>query len=374
MSVKIRKYRHNNEKWEVDIYVEFSDGSSVRKRLVSPATSKSGSRRWGEALEREILLGGPPKPKNESPSLEEFSKVFMEDHPEANRHKPSGIAAKETIFRVHLVPFFGSKKLDEITSLDVQKLKGHLKGKAPKTINNILTVLNTMLKKAVNWGVIERMPCKVELLKVPDKEADFFTFADYDCLVRTAEEIGDEEYITILLGGDAGLRCGEIMALRWKDVDFSNRQIRVQRSEWKGHETDPKGRRTRTVPMTKRLAQALYDHQHLVSDRVLCRKDGSGVSQKMVRNYVLRSCRLAQIEPKGPHTLRHTFCSHLAMRGAPVVSIQEVAGHADLSTTMRYMHLSPKAVDDAIRLLEEPAPSSQFSAETGEIENEGRTG
>ena len=56
----------------------------------------------------------------------------------------------------------------------------------------------------------------------------------------------------------------------------------------------------------------------------------------------------------GPHMLRHTFCSHLAMRGAPARAIQELAGHQDLTTTQRYMHLSPAAVDSAIRLLESP--------------------
>ena len=57
---------------------------------------------------------------------------------------------------------------------------------------------------------------------------------------------------------------------------------------------------------------------------------------------------------KGVHILRHTFCSHLSMRGAPARAIQELAGHADLTMTQRYMHLSPAALDAAIRLLDEP--------------------
>ena len=56
----------------------------------------------------------------------------------------------------------------------------------------------------------------------------------------------------------------------------------------------------------------------------------------------------------GVHILRHTFCSHLAMRGAPAKAIQELAGHKDLATTQRYMHLSPAALDAAIRLLDSP--------------------
>jgi integrase len=58
----------------------------------------------------------------------------------------------------------------------------------------------------------------------------------------------------------------------------------------------------------------------------------------------------------GAHILRHTFCSHLAMRGAPASAIQKLAGHQDLATTQRYMHLTPAAIDDAIRLLDQPAP------------------
>jgi integrase len=61
--------------------------------------------------------------------------------------------------------------------------------------------------------------------------------------------------------------------------------------------------------------------------------------------------RVAGIE-QGVHILRHTFCSHLAMKGAPARAIQELAGHADLSMTQRYMHLSPAATEDAIRLLD----------------------
>jgi integrase len=111
----------------------------------------------------------------------------------------------------------------------------------------------------------------------------------------------------VLLGGEAGLRCGEMMALEWTDVDPDKRQLCVQRSEWKGHVTTPKGGRLRYIPLTGRL---------------------------------------------GAYISRHTFCSHLAMRGAPTRAIQELAGHRDLVTTQRYMHLSPAAIEGAIRLLE----------------------
>ena len=71
----------------------------------------------------------------------------------------------------------------------------------------------------------------------------------------------------------------------------------------------------------------------------------------------------------GVHILRHTFCSHLAMRGAPARAIQELAGHADLTMTQRYMHLSPAALDSAIRLFEQPAGPTRSGCDVVEATN-----
>ncbi|PYR02564.1 MAG: site-specific integrase, partial [Acidobacteria bacterium] len=101
-----------------------------------------------------------------------------------------------------------------------------------------------------------------------------------------------------------------------------------------------------------RLATTFRDHRHLRSQGVLCQADGSPMSADIVKHRVERAARRAQIAQNGVHRLRHTFCSHLAMRGAPARAIQELAGHQDLTTTQRYMHLSPAALDSAIRLLD----------------------
>jgi site-specific recombinase XerD len=88
---------------------------------------------------------------------------------------------------------------------------------------------------------------------------------------------------------------------------------------------------------------------------------GAPITRDRVIKAVRAAQRAAGIE-QGVHILRHTFCSHLAMRGAPARAIQELAGHADLSTTQRYMHLSPAATEDAIRLLD----GREFGAESVE--------
>src|SRR3984893_8253045 len=204
-----------------------------RKR--APASARSAAIRWGEARERELLVHGPPQLRRESPTLSDFWPRFLDGYARANRQKPSGIAAKETIGQVHLNPTLGNKRLDAITSEDVQQLKHHLRDRAPKTVNNVLTVLNMLLKKAVEWNAIDRMPCSIRLLPIPKGSAGFYDFDEYERLVDAARSMDPNADLIVLLGGDAGLRCGEMMALEWRDVDLGKRQICVQRSEWKGH-------------------------------------------------------------------------------------------------------------------------------------------
>jgi site-specific recombinase XerD len=85
---------------------------------------------------------------------------------------------------------------------------------------------------------------------------------------------------------------------------------------------------------------------------VLYREDGSPMTQKAIACLAGRASKRAGVNKHGVHILRHTLCSRLAMENAPMKAIQELAGHADLGTTMRYMHLSPASRDGAIKLLE----------------------
>jgi Phage integrase, N-terminal SAM-like domain len=147
---------------------------------------KSAARRWGEERERELLVHGPPEITREVPTLNTFWPRFLDGHARANRQKPSGIAAKDTIGRVHLLPLLGARKLDAITTEDIQRLKAMLRGKSAKTVNNVLTVLNVLLKKAAEWNVIERVPCIISLLPTPKSSAAFHDFEDYERLVEAA--------------------------------------------------------------------------------------------------------------------------------------------------------------------------------------------
>jgi integrase len=363
MSVTVRPYRRGG--WEVDITTRRPNGSRYRERCKAPVSSKSAAQRWGEDRERHLLQQDPAQPKKEALTVKEFWPRFLESHARANRQKPSGIAAKEMIARVHLLPRLGDQPLDAISTESVQRLKATLAAKAPKTVNNVLTVLNTMLKKAVEWGVIERMPCATRLLPLPPSSAPFHDFDDFERLVQAARKRSVEAYLVVLLGGEAGLRRGEITALEWGDVDPRKRQLCVQRSMWHGHVEAPKGGRLRYVPLTQRLAAALQAARHLRGALVFCDREGAALSENIIANHVDHAARAAKLKNRGVHVLRHSFCSHLAMRGAPTRAIQELAGHADLRTTQRYMHLSPAALEGAIRLLDR---SGEDSGETSSTE------
>ena len=357
MSVTIRPYRGGG--WEVDIRVVSPDGTRhKRERKHAPISSRPAVGRWAAARERVLFerLLSPPKdqPRKEVPTLEDFAPRFVDGHARANRQKPSGIASKTMILRLYLIPAFGRRHLDAIKSEDVQRLKAQLEIKSPKTVNNILAVLSILLKKAVEWDVIERMPCRIKLLPIEKGAAAFHDFEEYERLVDVARAIDQRTYLIVLLGGEAGLRCGEMIALEWGDVDLGKRQLCVRRSDWNGQVGTPKGGRQRYVPLTRRLTAALAEHRHLRSKRVFCQDDRTPFTRQIVQNRMILAARRANVR-RGVHILRHTFCSHLSMRGAPPKAIQELAGHADLTMTQRYMHLSPAALDAAISLLERPS-------------------
>jgi hypothetical protein len=130
MSVKVRKYRRGG--WEVDITLRLPDGRKHRERTKAPIDSKSGAVRWGQDRERHLVQHGLPQPKKEVPTLKEFASRFIDGHALANQQKPSGIASKQTILRVHLVPALGDRKLDAIRNEDVQRFEVDIARQGPK--------------------------------------------------------------------------------------------------------------------------------------------------------------------------------------------------------------------------------------------------
>jgi len=356
MSAYRRRTKSGEWRWHYRVMVRLPDGSKKRIAGTPSLNTKSAAVAAERAHVERVL--NPKKPMQAAPAFDEFAKVFLRDYV-AVHNKPSEAHEKGRVIRFYLQPFFKSTPLDRIDAAAGEKLKAHLlKGedldpprpREPKTVNNILTVLAKLLRYAQRLGQLRATPM-IEKLRVNRPAVEFLDFDEYATLVETAKSEA-HWHLAILLAGDAGLRRGELRALRQADWERRSGRVVVQRSVWKGKEGGTKGWRARAVPTTTRLAAALQAQRHLRGDLFLCDADGDAFTEAAYRKALPRLCLRAGIKSVGWHDLRHTFCSHLAMRGAPAKAIQELAGHADLTTTMRYMHLTPDSKDAAIRLLE----------------------
>ena len=220
-----------------------------------------------------------------------------------------------------------------------------------RTLNNILSVLGKLLRIAVKWKVIATMPGAIELTK---NEKTVHAFYDADAVRRLIDATRNtRERVLVLLGVHAGLRRGEMCGLRWIDVDFTQRQIVVRQSVWRNIVGTPKSGHGRVIDLSAELEQALLAHRHR-RPMVLCAANGAAPTPKRLRDWLadLQERAGLPLPHGGLHVLRHGFCSNLAALGAPAKSIQELAGHSNLSTTLGYMHLSPATRRAAIGLFD----------------------
>ncbi len=364
MTVKVRPYKRGG--WEVDIMLTFPGRHPIRERRKAPVGSRLAAKRWGEERERQLILhytstdpdddsSRPDISKKEVPTVAQFLPRYMEGHCKANRHRPATIHQKERTFELHLLPAFGKKRLDRITAEDIQLYKGDRTQLKNSSVNLHLKHLRSLLNLAVEWGVIDKLPTKIKKLKEVPPEFRFYDFVELDRLVLAAESLDQPcSLLVVLLGGEAGLRAGEMCGLRWSDIDFRLGLLKVSRGMWRGIEGPPKGGQARSIPLAQRLRAALAEHRKLGDAPVLVTDHGRPTHAHTIRDWLKPAQIAAGLSVCGPHILRHTFCSHLAMAGKPPRAIQALAGHASITTTERYMHLAPAAARDAIDGLNRP--------------------
>ncbi len=193
--------------------------------------------------------------------------------------------------------------------------------------------------------------------RIDEEEIRFLEDAVLDELLKVAA-LEPLWYAAMLLAVDAGLRQGELRAVHHIDINGVTGKIHVSRSRWRNEDGTPKSRKARSVPMTKRLATALQAIKgtKLRGPYVLSlAKDGGAFGAEYTTETIGRLARAAKLTDIGWHTLRHTFCTRLAMRDVAPRVIQEWAGHASIATTIRYMHFVPAHADEMIAVLDDGA-------------------
>jgi integrase len=260
--------------------------------------------------------------------------------------KASTVEDYRSIINVHLLPEFGEQRLEDVTVPAVEAFQARLAKRVhrgeritPRTRNKILNVLHGVFARAKKvWGLPLNPAAEVE--RHPNRQSgdiEVFSPEEVHALLRAAHDKRDAAvYATAAF---AGLRMGELRALRWRDVDFPRSVIRVRASYAAGELSVPKSGKVRSVPMVEEVAQHLARLANDVrdDDLVFAEEGGLWLNDDRLRRRYEAALRAAGLRRLRFHDLRHTFGS-LAITRADIVEVQAWMGHADITTTMRYLH------------------------------------
>ncbi len=272
--------------------------------------------------------------------------------------KPSSLSDYRSILNAHLLPAFRGKRIEKIDADEIEQWRDELvdeRGLSRRTANKMLIVLGAIFERAVKTHGLLRNPVReVAKFRVRyDPNAyDFFSPDEIEQLSTAAASPQDRAiYRTAAF---TGLRMGELIALRWGDVDFSTESLHVYNSYSLGTLTAPKSGLVRTVPMADQVQKLLKVHRKTVprgrEELVFPGERGEYLDGSALRRRYKKTLVDAKLRKLRFHDLRHTFGS-IAIDQASIVQVQAWMGHADVQTTMKYMHHRSRAGD--ARLLSE---------------------
>ena len=307
-------------------------------------------------LRRKMEAGVPAIGTGERRTVEDAGQRLIE-HLGSLGRKPTTLGTYGSLLRTHLVPQLDGRGLEEIEPEDIERLIARMRqeGAGAKTTRNAVTLLHQIFQFGRRKGWCETNPCsRVERPEV-EENADirFLTMDEVEALLQAVSPehaLGPTDRALYMTAAMTGLRQGELLGLRWRDVDWTAGRLRVRQNYVRGHWGTPKSRRgSRSVPMVDRVAGELERHYqrsaykgddqlvfpHLHTGEVLGHRDLSRRYHKALRAAGVRTVRF--------NDLRHTFGTHMAAAGVPLRTLQEWMGHRDFKTTLIYADYAPSA-------------------------------
>ena len=293
--------------------------------------------------------------------------------------KPRTLRGYQEDYQRHISPALGLLRLGRLHKTHIvrfltEKLKA---GYARNYVRNLLAAIRVMLNAAVDDGVslanpADRLGKKLRLVKphqTRQEEIKAFTREHLATFLAAAARVAPHFAVLFLFLARAGLRIGEAMVLKWEDLDFAKREIRVERAISDDVIDTPKSGHGRTVDMSMQLAAAL---QALLTARkaetlrkgwkdvpawVFCSTRGTILTYANVRRAMISVLKQAKLPPHfTPHCMRHTFASLLLSAGESVVYVQRQLGHASIQLTVdTYGKWLPIGNKSAVDRLDDPA-------------------
>lgn len=334
------------------------DGRQVQKKL-GPAWTERGrpptgylTKRTAEAWLRDVL---DEARRGTLPGLVRTGATFADAAAEYLRYieqdrgrKPSTLRGYRSAVEAHLLPAFGELAVEAVTTDTIERWIAMVEGSA-RTRNKLVILLHGILGRARKvYGLPFNAAAEVE--KFPQRRSgdiDVFSLEEVWALVRAAA--GEQDAAIFLTAAFTGLSRGELLALHWRDVDFGGSLIRVRASYASGALTTPKSGKVRSVPMAPDVAEALAKlgrRERWIGedDLVFVGEYGGYLDGSALRRRYDSALRRAALRRLRFHDLRHTFGTRMIGK-ADIRRVQEWMGHADVQTTMKYLHYAPREED-----------------------------
>ena len=339
-------------KWFAKFYYTNWQGIKKQKWKRGFATKK-------EALgfERDFL---EKQSANPDMTFQNLYEIYMEDT--AARLKQSTLLTKKAVLQTHILPFFGSKPINEIKASDVRRWQAKLMSSPNNYSQTYLKKINTELNSIINYAKrfydLNTNPCgKAGTIgKAKAEEMDYWTYDEY---IAFREGVKDKSlsYICFEVLYWTGMREGELLALSPADIDLDNKTISInrtyQRIEGKDVFTSPKTRKSkRKIPIPDFLCQELSDY---IQSRYMPDADERlfPVTKSYLSHEMIRGCKNTDVKKIRIHDIRHSHASLLINQGCDALMLADRLGHEKVSTTLNtYSHLFPHKQQELVHSLE----------------------
>jgi integrase len=335
------------------------DGRQVQKRL-GPAwtgrtrppagyVTKRSAEDWLAATLTDARRGTLPGLVRTGATVADAAAEYLRYIEHDRGRKPTTVNGYRWIVNGQIVPALGDRRLEDVTTREIDAWIATMAAVKPSSRRKALVLLHGIFQRARKvYGLATNPVTDVE--KPPltrSGDIDVFSPEEIDALVRAADSGPDAAiYLTAAF---TGLRMGELLALHWRDVDFAGEAIRVRGSYSQGHLTTPKSGKIRSVPLAPDVADTLTQlaERDLFTgedDLVFPGEAGDYLDGSALRRRYTAALGRAGLRRLRFHDLRHTFGTRMIAH-ADIRRVQEWMGHADIQTTMKYLHYVPRPED-----------------------------